>query len=592
MHIQNSFLALTTAVTERNKLLGSSLQEAADQNAGAGPESQLSLPMLSAVASLQHNPISQEAKIKDLITKFLEQLPKITFSASASTQQLPTVPFALHSPVLQSKIVGIWKTNTNTNINLDDISAEALTLYASFLATEQLDPTKALHELEDLFKIADQWQDVPLIQELTWIIYQLKNDLNPETLSQISQLANLYNNVALMALNEPNARYYPHFMQVEVRNVNDLDLYRQYRLKPSNFPWLAWHITIHTMVNGLPQLLEASMCPQEVHIATSKLSESALLQIFTSLQNIANNGPVLQKLTLGNSSLTTKACTALAEAISLQKNLISLDISDCTIAPQGIALIAQAIQQHPSLTHVDIGKNTGTDDELVQMTQSLNCLSIKDCELTFDRLEVIMQEPTKCYFTELDLSGNTLKSLGPNFLHFVETTKRLTSLTLSQCDLTPEAVKNLLLAIDKAKTVVSLTLSKNTISDEAATVLAEILKNSSYLQKIELQSCHLSTTAIALVCQAIEKNSWLLSLNLSNNPLDAPTCQLLANALSVNTVLKELSLMNTQLSDESAKPLIEVAKMRTTATELNLYNNKLSDDLKNKLETDSERFTV
>ncbi|KAL9965618.1 hypothetical protein ACROYT_G029444 [Oculina patagonica] len=201
-------------------------------------------------------------------------------------------------------------------------------------------------------------------------------------------------------------------------------------------------------------------------------------------------------------------CINESEALKMNTNMTSLDLSNNYIHDEGAASLAEALKGNTTLRRLNLAKNMIGDLCVTNLAEALKGRTNR---------------------TLLDLSNNYIHDQGAPSL--AEALKGNTSMT-------------------------RLDFSHNCVYDKGAVSLAEALKGNTNLSQLDLAGNGICDHGATGLAEALKGNTTLTRLDLSNNYIDDDGAAGLAEALKENTTMRWLDLAKNMIGDHGATGFI------------------------------------
>ncbi|KAF6078827.1 NLR family pyrin domain containing 5 [Phyllostomus discolor] len=254
----------------------------------------------------------------------------------------------------------------------------------------------------------------------------------------------------------------------------------------------------------------------------------------------------LQRLILGNCSLTTANCWDLASVLCCNQRLTHLDLSVNTLVAEGVTALCRPLK-------------------LVNC--ALQRLRLRECNLDILGCSFLALTLTSNrHLTHLSLSVNPLGDDGINLLCevLVETSCHLQDLELMKCCLTAACCKSLCTVITRSKHLRSLDLAANALGDVGVAALCEGLKQrTTGLKRLGLEACGLTSDCCGVLASALVSNQHLSSLNLMRNNFTPEGIKKLCSAFEhPMSNLQVIGLWKWQYPDPTRKLLEKVQALK------------------------------
>ncbi|XP_069825576.1 NACHT, LRR and PYD domains-containing protein 3-like [Dendropsophus ebraccatus] len=263
-----------------------------------------------------------------------------------------------------------------------------------------------------------------------------------------------------------------------------------------------------------------------------------LLRTFYYLYE-SRNKPLVQeslqsyrRLDLSGVHMSALDCTVLSFIMGTYRNIEELNLSDCSLDPEGLERLAPSLH---NLQDLRLDRNNLADTVLASVIR--NNRSLK----------------------RLGLSGNRLSD--PHYSDLLE------ALSSSECR------------------IEELILTDNQLSDTSCPQLASVIRNKPSLKILVLTMNHLSGPHFGDLAEALSSPDCSIEeLVLGSNGLPNTSCPQLASVIRNNPSLKILVLFGNRLSGPHFSDLVEaLSSPDCRIEELQLLGNQLSEEEKKKI---------
>ncbi|KAL0240902.1 hypothetical protein GEMRC1_006138 [Eukaryota sp. GEM-RC1] len=265
------------------------------------------------------------------------------------------------------------------------------------------------------------------------------------------------------------------------------------------------------------------------------------------LNAVKSNIPINRIDCRGLSSISLDALIASYEILSINPNLLDLDVS-------------------PHFFNIDEGMFLYSPDELSQITtnqlSSLSrlCQSCHVMELSLQRSFLSFEAVSSLSnllrvndsLTYLDLSHCRTSSGG--IIRIFESLQsnlasKIKNMTLFSCNIDHNIAVLLSEALKVNSSVSDINLGCNSVGDQGAMALAETLKVNSSLNTVNLWSNSIGDEGAIAMAEALKTNCSLSDLNLGANLIGEPGARALLDALKFNSTIDEISLLRNSVGN-------------------------------------------
>eukprot|EP01105_Mastigella_eilhardi_P015260 TRINITY_DN3474_c0_g1_i2.p1 TRINITY_DN3474_c0_g1~~TRINITY_DN3474_c0_g1_i2.p1 ORF type:complete len:633 (+),score=194.00 TRINITY_DN3474_c0_g1_i2:30-1901(+) len=347
-----------------------------------------------------------------------------------------------------------------------------------------------------------------------------------------------------------------------------------------------------------------------LHLKENGLGPAGVAQLATGL-DVAN----VTSLDLSCNNIGPEGCTALAAALCLSTQIVTLMLSQNRIGDAGTATLAKNLLRlglgcnclnisYVDLSHNEIGftgaKKIASSIVKCVRGSKLNTLLLAGNNVDAPGLQRLVSAligggpdapagPAAAYQQQgttslapppplavLDLSSNELgKAAGDPLMQLLQKAKYLTKLDLTCNNLEAAGVNRLAAALETNTVLTHLDLKSNRIGADGAPALAEGIAKNTTLQYLDISDNGLKQVAGDMIAAAIEKNTSLLKLPLRFNDLSFRAYQVVRQRLHLNRAEFRSAVM-TRIQKEIDVLKIDSKKLRS---------------VQGNLEAEQERYT-
>uniref|UniRef100_A0A8C5EKC7 NLR family CARD domain-containing protein 3-like n=1 Tax=Gouania willdenowi TaxID=441366 RepID=A0A8C5EKC7_GOUWI len=282
---------------------------------------------------------------------------------------------------------------------------------------------------------------------------------------------------------------------------------------------------------------------------TAGLSDTSMLPVWIISSNsfiyIVNIKPIFV-LSLCSNQVGDKGTTALAEALTHNHTLLSLQLQSNSISNKGMTALTKALRLNRGLMSLNLKENSIGVEGAKNMAQALHENStLKD----------------------LDLTANLLHDEGVQAIAgSIKLNQSLVSLHLQWNFIKSMATKALAHALLFNNTITLLDLQENAIGDEGVISLAEALKTNTSLCTLWcalfLSECY--NAAMDMLCSR-NNDYFVHSCSLQENSLGMDGAIFIATAMKENNHLQYINLQGNSIGKSGAKVISDAIRVSAPA---------------------------
>ncbi|XP_071542689.1 F-actin-uncapping protein LRRC16A isoform X3 [Panulirus ornatus] len=304
----------------------------------------------------------------------------------------------------------------------------------------------------------------------------------------------------------------------------------------------------HEAIERILHVVSKSLSLEEVYL--DNIGAKAEFANKLSLALLSNSNIPLQKLDLSHNPLEDKGLNTLCGLVAKlspvaggaihisnpigrqAKGLSHLNLSHCGLTGKGVNMLAHSLSVNKymcqTLTFLSLAGNSLRDDvnnlyNFLAQPNALKTLDLSATECAIDAVFGALLRGCTSSLANLILSRNSFGSkktreMLPSFKQYFTSTLALKTLTLSQCKLPADALKNVLLGLACNENIseVDLDLSSNQLSATGAQILESCIHGVRCLAALDISDNGLETQ-LGPVVAAISKNKSIKKLNIGRN---------------------------------------------------------------------------
>ena len=356
------------------------------------------------------------------------------------------------------------------------------------------------------------------------------------------------------------------------------------RLKRINFSYCQLYS------NDIKQIL--IVLKEMKHLQHIDISGNAMTDDVTDeIVAVVINNKEIQKLYLPDCVLSQRSLNVIIQALLTASQLQCVDFSKNKINDKLASNIAVLFTDKIQLKQLKFAKLTLKQNGFQHLKmylvklQGLKCLRITSCRLSnqditllesfvyrsqnsiqellisncqfIDHKMIMMADDVGGVYDQLEhveLSNNTTTYSFDicKLLVFISCTSRLKQITLYNCHLQANEIKQILMILQNMRYLECVNLSGNAITkDDLVTDMKGMIINNKNLQKLSLPDCVLDQKDFKIIIQAMQKVSTLQSVDFSKNKIDDE----LASDVSILATNVELTISKLELTQSGFQHL-------------------------------------
>ncbi|XP_078390046.1 NACHT, LRR and PYD domains-containing protein 3-like [Cetorhinus maximus] len=331
-----------------------------------------------------------------------------------------------------------------------------------------------------------------------------------------------------------------------------------------------------------------------LRLRSNNLGDSGAKLLLKALRNPESK---LQELGLEENSLTDSSAGDLAFALSTNRSLTHLNLSNNKLGDSGVRILSVALRSPDckiqKLGLADVVLTASCAETLVSIlntNQSLIKLDLSSNKLGdsgVKQLSAALRNPD-CKLQKLHLSGMSLtSSCAEDLASTLSANPALTVLNLSYNKLGDLGVKLLSTALRNPDCKIQkLWLCDNGLSASSVKDIASALNTSQLLTELDLGHNKLRDLGVKFLFEALKNQECKLQkLRLYDTCLTDSCSDDLASALSTNRSLKWLSLELNSFTDQSAPAFCRLIRNNNSLERIELWTNRFSSTGENQLKS-------
>jgi len=309
-------------------------------------------------------------------------------------------------------------------------------------------------------------------------------------------------------------------------------------------------------IMNIIELLKHSTAIEQLVLQRNNLNREAVAAIADAMA--ANKALHLTRLSLDDNAIEDKGMLNVSNYIStINRGLVHLTVARCGISKAGIASLGNALKKNSHMTTtlsvLDISGNKFEADGSAAVAAFLagaNALTRLNLSNSLINPEVIFNAIIRgcSQLKFLDLSGNKMTKKDVSVLNkFLQSATQLSELTLSNTQMPPECVGEILMAISNNPYMkeVKLYLGENKFGLAGARVISTVVNKLQNIQSIDLRDNEFGEEGVTALIHAFLQNSCVKHLNIDAN------FKTRSKEKSKNSIEHIISLINAETALES-----------------------------------------
>ena len=271
---------------------------------------------------------------------------------------------------------------------------------------------------------------------------------------------------------------------------------------------------------------------------------------YVSPKCVSLNSLQLVNCYVHNVTIPNAVANMLSQVLCNTKFLEHLNLSGCRLKTEHMKIILEALKQVVSIITISLSDNSlvkAVFDVLASVitcNRELKSIELSNCDLQESAIVSITKALENCTdLQSLDLSNNVIgDNVAVNIAILIEKCQSLQDLRLQSCYLHYAGIQTIVEAMVKRTCLHCIDLSDNAVSDQNSVLIASVIANNENLQKINFSNCELQSIGCQQLLQAMAKITVLRHVNLSNNLLTGVEADSFALMIHQNIDLEYLNL--------------------------------------------------
>ena len=331
--------------------------------------------------------------------------------------------------------------------------------------------------------------------------------------------------------------YYIDYVSPKCMSLNSLQLFNCY----------VHGITrTNAVANVLSQVISKTQSLKHLNLSACRLKIEQMKIILNSLKQVAG----INTISISDNNLAKGDSDALASIITCNRELQSIELSNCNLQGAAIVNIAKALENCKVLQSLDLSNNVITDEVavhvaiVVESCQLVEDLRIQNCQLQYAGIQKIGEAMVKkrCLHC-IDLSDNVISDQNAILIaNVIVKNKNLKKVNFSTCKLQRTGCEQLFQAMAKITDLRHLNVSNNLLTDVAVDNFALMIHQNISLEYLNISGCCDKVKDFKKVTDSLVNLKSLNHLDLSCNVINLTSADNIAIIITNNAFLEVLNL--------------------------------------------------
>ena len=351
-------------------------------------------------------------------------------------------------------------------------------------------------------------------------------------------------------------------------------------------------------------ILKCMKCLHHVDLSDNIMGNDAISDVAAMIKNNKH----IQSLSLPNGIINKKDFKIVIQAMQTVSSLQFVDFStnkiDNDLANDISSLFASSNKLELNFCGLAL-KHNGFQHLMRDFAKlkGIQHLSITDCMFTYENVvylksmignnhkirellisnckmscyKVLMADNIGRYDQLETLEFNNNSAIAPfstinpyiqNILVFLSCSSKLRQVTLCNCQLQPDVIKQILMVLKYMRHLETVDLSGNDMTDDSVSDMETMIVNNKQLQRLCLPNFVLNQASLKIICQALQSLSSLQYVDFSTNIIDSE----LASVLKQMKHLRHVSLSATIMTGNAISEMAAMIKDNREMQALSLPN--------------------
>ena len=307
-------------------------------------------------------------------------------------------------------------------------------------------------------------------------------------------------------------------------------------------------------VNEIAAMIENNKDIQTLSLPNCDLDQEDVKIIVQAMKTVTS----LQYVNFNTTEVDNELASDVATVFSNNNKLEKLNFAKLTLKESGFQDLKTYFIKLEGLKHVCVTDCKFTDQDAVYLKSIVGSISticeliISNCKMTGHKVIAVTDSIGMLYQLEnLELTNNSaINPFIDSLLILLSCSSELKQMTLCNCQLRPNEIKQLLMVLKYMRHLECVDLSGNAMTDDSVSDMEAMIINNKHLQKLCLPNCNcvLNQNSLRTIIQALQTASSLHYVDFGTNEVDNELASDVALSITNNSKLKYLKISKLTLN--------------------------------------------
>ena len=326
---------------------------------------------------------------------------------------------------------------------------------------------------------------------------------------------------------------------------------------------------------------------QSIEVSNCNLQEAEIVSITKALENCED----LQSLDLSNNVIADNAVSNVTILIKICQSIKVVRLQNCQLHYAGIQEIVEVMVKMTCLCYIDFSDNPISDQNamliarVIANNKNLQKLNFSNCKLQSTGCQNLFQAMAKITnLVHLDLSNNLFTGVAvDNFTLTIHQNVSLEILNISGCFDKAKDFEKVTGSLVTLKSLNHLDLSCNVINYASAENIAIVITNNAFLEDLNLSKCEIQKFAFPKIIIALQNNHHLKCLNVNLDSVGYEEATGISMVISNNPFLENVDFSNCYLTEKAMKTILSSLRNHTSLKHFDISSNTITNHVVNEI---------